>query len=164
MRRPINPVIPYPHEAIQHTRCVLALSMITVAISLLKPEMLAQLGDLGRQVEKVNRWIDRCADDTQKRRLSAGAKRDLDARFHILAGHVGDIQASAADASRWTQWAAGVWAGLTFLEDCRNTCPVYFRGLHWHNLLKTLITLCNALENVDPQIAEIGTRVYERTA
>ena len=67
MRRPINPVIPYPHEAIQHTRCVLALSMITVAISFLKPEMLAQLGDLGRQVEKVNRWIERCADDTQKR-------------------------------------------------------------------------------------------------
>ena len=54
MRRPINPVIPYPHEAIQHTRCVLALSMITVAISFLKPEMLAQLGDLGKQVEKVD--------------------------------------------------------------------------------------------------------------
>ena len=180
MRRPINPVIPYPHEAIQHTRCVLALSMITVAISFLKPEMLAQLGDLGRQVEKVNRWIDRCADDTQKRRLSAGAKRDLDARFHILAGHVGDIQAAAGDATRWTQWATGMWAGLTFLEnhsvylsstpasmvkvDARNTCPAYFRGLHWHNLLKTLTTLCNALENVDPKIAEIGTRVYERAA
>ena len=164
MRRPINPVIPYPHEAIQHTRCVLALSMITVALSLLKPEMLAQLGDLGKQVEKVNRWIDRCADDTQKRRLSAGAKRDLDARFHILAGHVGDVQAAAGDASRWTQWGAGMWAGLTFLEDCRNTCPAYFRGLHWHNLLKTLTTLCNALEKVDPRIAEIGTRVYERAA
>ena len=54
MRRPINPVIPYPHEAIQHTRCVLALSMITVALSLLQPELLAQLGDLGRQVEKVD--------------------------------------------------------------------------------------------------------------
>ena len=142
MRRPINPVIPYPPEAIQHTRCVLALSMITVVLSLLKPEMLAQLGDLGRQVEKVNRWIERCSDDVQ-RRLSAGAKRDLDRRFHILAGHVGDI---------------------TFLEDARNTCPAYFRGLHWHNLLKTLTTLCNALENVDPQIAEIGTRVYERAA
>ena len=48
MRRPINPVIPYPNEAIQHTRCVLALSMITVALSLLKPEMLPQLGDLGK--------------------------------------------------------------------------------------------------------------------
>ena len=48
MRRPINPVIPYPHEAIQHTRCVLALSMITVAISFLKPETLPQLGDLGK--------------------------------------------------------------------------------------------------------------------
>ena len=94
MRRPINPVIPYPNEAIQHTRCVLALSMITVAISFLKPETLALLGDLGKQVEKVNRWSERCADDTQKRRLSAGAKRD----------------------------------------------------------------------KVDPQIAEIGTRVYERAA
>ena len=94
MRSPINPVIPYPHEAVQHTHCVLALSMITVAISFLKPETLALLGDLGKQVEKVNRWSERCADDTQKRRLSAGAKR----------------------------------------------------------------------ENVDPQIAEIGTRVYERAA
>ena len=84
MRRPINPVIPYPHEAIQHTRCVLALSMITVALSLLKPETLPQLGDLGRQVEKVDRWIERCSDDVQ-RRLSAGAKQDLDRRFHILA-------------------------------------------------------------------------------
>ena len=140
------------------------LSMLTVAISFLKPQMLAQLDDLGKQVEKVNRWIDRCADDTQKRRLSAGAKRDLDARFHILAGHVGDVQAAAGDASRWTQWAAGMWAGLTFLEDARNTCPAYFRGLHWHNLLKTLTTLCNALEKVDPRIAEIGTRVYERAA
>ena len=87
MRRPINPVIPYPNEAIQHTRCVLALSMITVALSLLKPETLPQLGDLGRQVEKVDRWIERCSDDVQ-RRLSAGAKRDLDRRFHILAEHV----------------------------------------------------------------------------
>ena len=51
-----------------------------------------------------------------------------------------------------------------FLEDARNTCPAYFRGLHWHNLLKTLTTLCNALEKVDPKIAEIGTRVYERAA
>ena len=74
MRRPINPVIPYPHEAIQHTRCVLALSMITVALSLLKPEMLPQLGDLGKQVEKVDRWIERCSDGAQ-RRLSSGAKR-----------------------------------------------------------------------------------------
>ena len=49
MRRPVNPVIPYSHEAIQHTRCVLALSMITVALSLLKPETLPQLGDLGRR-------------------------------------------------------------------------------------------------------------------
>ena len=158
-----QPRIPYPHEAIQHTRCVLALSMITVALSLLKPEMLAQLGDLGRQVEKVNRWIERCSDDVQ-RRLSAGAKRDLDRRFHILAEHVDSALAETDDAKKWSLWASGVWAGLTFLEDCRNTCPVYFRGLHWHNLLKTLTTLCNALEKVDPQIAEIGTRVYERAA
>ena len=44
-------------------------------------------------------------------------------------------------------------------EDARNTRPAYFQGLHWHNLLKTQTTLCNALEKVDPQIAESGTRV-----
>ena len=164
MRRPTTPIIPYPHEAIQHTRCVLALSMITVALSLLKPETLPQLGDLGKQVDKVNRWLDRCGDDTQKRRLSAGAKRDLDARFHILAGHVDSALAETDDAKKWSLWASGMWAGLTFLEDARNTCPAYFRGLHWHNLLKTLTKLCNALEKVDPQIAEIGTRVYEKAA
>lgn len=48
MRRPINPVIPYPHEAIQHTRCVLALSMITVALSLLKLTRRAILHSLAR--------------------------------------------------------------------------------------------------------------------
>ena len=66
MRRPVNPVIPYSHEAIQHTRCVLALSMITVALSLLKPEMLAQLGDLEKQVEKVDRWIADGAQPTDR--------------------------------------------------------------------------------------------------
>ena len=128
-----------------------------------KPETLTQLGDLGRQVKKVDRWIERCSDDVQ-RRLSAGAKRDLDRRFHILAEHVDSALAETDDAKKWSLWASGVWAGLTFLEDARNTCPAYFRGLHWHNLLKTLTTLCNALEKVDPQIAEIGTRVYERAA
>ena len=165
MRRPINPVIPYPHEAIQHTRCVLALSMITVAISFLKPEPLALLGDLGKQVEKVNRWSERCADDTPRNAGSPQARSEIWMPGSIsLPGTSGMFRPAAGDASRWTQWGAGMWAGLTFLEDCRNTCPAYFRGLHWHNLLKTLITLCNALENVDPQIAEIGTRVYERTA
>lgn len=104
-----------------------------------------------------------CSDDVQ-RRLSAGAKRDLDRRFHILAEHVDSALAETDDAKKWSLWASGVWAGLTFLEDARNTCPAYFRGLHWHNLLKTLTTLCNALEKVDPKIAEIGTRVYERAA
>ena len=55
-----------------------------------------------------------------------------------------------------------MWAGLTFLEDCRNTCPEWF--LHWYNLLKTLNTLCAALEKTDQQIVEIGTRIYENAA
>ena len=59
MRRPINPVIPYPHEAIQHTRCVLALSMITVAI--IPPQArncFLSLATSAEQVEKVDRWIE----------------------------------------------------------------------------------------------------------
>lgn len=63
---------------------------------------------------------------------------------------------------QWLAWSSGVWAGLTFLEDCHNTCPLYFRGLYWHNLLKTLTTLCKALARGNLRIAEIGTKVYER--
>ena len=106
MRRPTTPIIPYPHEAIQHTRCVLALPMITVALSLLKPEMLSSLGDLGKQVEKVNRWIERCSDDVQ-RRLSAGAKRDLGRKFHILAEHVDSALAETDEGAKWEKWASG---------------------------------------------------------
>lgn len=163
MRRPVHPLIPYPPEAIQHTRCVLALTVVTLYLSLLKPDALSGLGDLGTQVQKIERWIGRCTDDTQ-RRLSAGAKRELDSRFRILAGHVDAALTANDNDLKWATWASGVWAGLTFLEDCRNTCPRYFRGLHWHNLLKTLTTLCKALERADPRIAEIGTQVYERAA
>ena len=163
MRRPINPVIPYPHEAIQHTRCVLAMTVITLYLSLLKPGTIAGLGDLGTQVHKIERWIERCTDDTQ-RRISAGATRELDRRFRILAGNVDAALTANDDDMKWATWASGLWAGLIFLEDARNTCPLYFRGLHWHNLLKTLTTLCNMLEKEDPRITEIGTRVYEQAA
>lgn len=53
---------------------------------------------------------------------------------------LGALEKQIAKVKRWRD-AAAVW-------DC----------------LKTLTTLCNALEKVDPQIAEIGTRVYERAA
>ena len=61
MRRPINPVIPYPHEAIQYTRCVLSLSMITVALSLLKQgkrSFLQRQGILHRQGKTLRHaWL-----------------------------------------------------------------------------------------------------------
>lgn len=79
-------------------------------------------------------------------RRSAGfpqyAKRDLDTRF-LSAGHVGDIQAAAGDASAGRNGVPDV-GRADLPEDCRNTCPAYFR-LHWHNLLKTR-PRCNALE------------------
>ena len=88
---------------------------------------MAQLGDLDRQVEKVDPWIELCSDDVQ-RRLSVGTKRDLDRKFHILAEHVDFALTETDDAKKWSLWASGVWAGLTFLEDARNTCLAYFRG------------------------------------
>ena len=74
-----------------------------------------------------------------------------------LQGMSGDIQAAAGDATRWTQWAAGMWAGLTFLEDAGTPAPPTSKP-SLAQPANTLTTLCNALENVDPQIAEIGTR------
>lgn len=74
-----------PAAALQHTRCVQALTAIGVCIA---PSIIdvRGLGALEKQVAKVKRWSEAAAaKTTQTRKLSAGARRDLDAMFHRMA-------------------------------------------------------------------------------
>ena len=76
------------------------MSMIIVVLSPLKPEPFAKIGEFGKQIEKINRWFERCSNNA-KCRLSAGAKRDLNGRFRILAEHVGSALAKIDEDAKW---------------------------------------------------------------
>ena len=72
MRRPLNPVIPYPHEAIQHTRCYLALSFLSMTMTGVS---VPKNDNFAKQLQKVTRHFNACVLDAERRRLSIGANK-----------------------------------------------------------------------------------------
>lgn len=156
--------VSYPNPGIQHTRCVLALTAVQACLEVFRPA--ADCGTaLRRQLDKIGRWIAACAQQTRKKPLSAGAKRDLDNKFRVLEGYM--ITEDMDDGTRFRRWAALIWAALTFVEDACNTCPVYTRGHgneHWRYLRQTVNTLAERLRELESGIDEEGTAIYEEAA
>ncbi|MGE9985406.1 hypothetical protein [Desulfovibrio sp. SGI.169] len=154
----------YPTPGVQHTRCVLALTAVQACLEVFRPA--ADCGTaLKRQLGKISRWIEACARQTRSKKLSAGAKRDLDKRFRVLQGYM--ITEDMPDETRFRRWAALIWAALTFVEDACNTCPVYTRGRgkeHWRYLRQTVNTLAEKLRELEPGMDEDGTAIYEEAA
>ena len=158
------PAIPYPDPGVQHTRCVLALTSIQACLEVFRPA--ADCGTpLERQLDKISRWINACAQQTRSKKLSAGAKRDIGRSFDILERYM--ITEGMPDEARFRRWAALIWAALTFIEDACNTCPVYTRGRgkeHWRYLRQTVNTLAERLRELEPGMDEDGTTIYEAAA
>ena len=118
----------YPNPGIQHTRCVLALTATQACLEVFRPA--AGCGTaLKRQLDKISRWVEACAQQTRVKKLSAGATRDIGRRVEILGRYL--ITEDMPDETRFRRWAALIWAALTFVEDACNTCPVYARRPEW---------------------------------
>ena len=151
----------YPNPGVQHTRCVLALTATQACLEVFRPA--ADCGTaLKRQLDKISRWVAACAQQTRKKPLSAGAKRDLDKRFRALEEYM--ITEDMDDETRFRRWAALIWAALTFVEDACNTCPVYARAPQWRYLRQTVNTLAEKLRELEPGMDEEGTAIYEEAA
>ncbi|GKI13412.1 hypothetical protein [uncultured Desulfovibrio sp.] len=156
-----TPAIPYPNPGVQHTRCVLALTAVQACLEVFRPA--ADCGSaLKRQLDKISRWVLACAQQTRAKKLSAGAKRDLDKRFRVLQGYM--ITEDMPDETRFRRWAALIWAALTFIEDACNTCPVYAHAPQWRYLRQTVNTLAEKLRELEPGMDEDGTAIYEEAA
>lgn len=152
-----------PTAAIQHTRCVQALTAIGICID---PSVIdvRGLGALEKQIAKIKRWHQAAAaKTTQTRKLSAGAQRDLDALFHRMASCIEGVW-SADDNTKFLTWAANVYATEVLVFDCLITCPVYAHGKEWRWLQQTANTLSRQLEALDPAVAVRGTAIYENIA
>lgn len=147
------------HSAYQHTRCWQALTVIKASLDQYNNRNTSQLD---KHVDKINCWLEACETDIRKKEPSAGAKRATKTacermeEYILLDGLTGD--------ALFMRWAASIWAGLTILEDCRNTCPVWFQGKNWRYLLQTFNTLAMHLYQLDENIAETGTTIYDQIA
>lgn len=148
--------------ALQHTRCWLA---VTAIHANLERFLSTGTGELERQIGKINRWLAECENDIRKKKISAAANRAI----YAACGRMGETM-TAETASKdngealFSRWCASIWASLTLLEDCRNCCPTWFRGRHWHYLLQTTTTLAEAIAKICPSAEDEGTTIYEEVA
>lgn len=152
-----------PAAALQHTRCVQALTAIGVCID---PSIIdvRGLGALEKQVAKVKRWSEAAAaKTTQTRKLSAGARRDLDARFHRMADAIDGVW-SDDDNTKFLTWGGYIYAAELLVWDCLNTCPLFAHGNEWRWLQQSAYTLSRQLEALEPAVAVRGTAIYEEIA
>lgn len=156
------PASHYPISGIQHTRAVIALTAIQACLEMFKPQ---DKSSLGTHLKSVQANIDKCREQTIKRRLSQGAKRDLSRAFDVLGEYVTNENMDKNES--FTRWSALVWTALTFIEDVNNTCPIYASGANaraWRDLQKEVDALADRLCDLEHGIDEQGTYIYERAA
>lgn len=154
----------YPTPARQHTMAVIALTTITMCCELFHaPEGT----DVEKCMAKIRYWIDKCSLQTRRKKLSAGAKRDMDICYHKLEPHL--VKPEMEGEVRFTAWASFVWTAWLFVLDVKHTCPLY-RESHptqsqcWRWLEYWTCQLAEALAQINPEVDYMGTCVYERAA
>lgn len=149
-------------EAVQHRLCYTAL---TVARALLT-DLALPPDDVAPQATKSLRWLDACHAAVTARPLGSAARRAMGEAFERLAGFIGSASPThhLPLAENERRWRASLWCALTLLEDCRNTCPQWFRGREWRFALQTFSTLCMGLLARHPDMAEEGTVLYMEVA
>ena len=146
-----------PIPGIQHTKTVLALTAIEAAIE----QMLPLITDKKTcdQIAKVRKWVDLCSAATKVKRLSSGAKRDLESACTVLAPYIEDTAAMTDTDSR-RHWAELFFVGIILSNDVQAICPLYGKSREWGYLDTTADTLGRMLLTRHPGCDEAGTTIY----
>ena len=146
-----------PIPGIQHTKTVLALTAIEAAVEQMLP--LVTEKKITDQIAKVRRWVDQCSAATKVKRLSSGAKRDLESACAVLAPYIEDTAAMTAADSR-KRWAELFFVGVILSYDVQAVCPLYGKSREWGYLDTTTETLGRMLLTRYPGCDEAGTAIY----
>lgn len=149
--------MPIHIPGIQHTKTVLALTAIEAAVE----QMLPLITDKKTrdQIAKVRKWVDQCSAETKVKRLSSGAKRDLESACSVLAPYIEDT-AAMTDAESRKRWAELFFVGIILSYDVQATCPLYGKSREWGYLDTTAETLGRMLLMRHPGCDEAGTSIY----
>ena len=149
--------MPIPIPGVQHTKAVLALTAIEAAVEQILPFITDK--KTADQIAKVRKWVDQCSAATKVKRLSSGAKRDLESACAVLAPYIEDTSAMT-DADSRKRWAELFFVGLTLSYDVQATCPLYGKSREWGYLDTTAETLGRMLMARHPGCDEAGTAIY----
>ena len=156
-RRITSDIDPPALPGIQHTKTVLALTAIEAAVE----QMLPLITDkkTADQVAKVCKWVDQCSAATKVKRLSSGAKRELESACSVLAPYIEDTAAMDTADSR-KRWAELFFVGVILSNDVQAVCPLYGKSREWRYLDTTTDTLGRMLLERYPGCDEAGTTIY----
>lgn len=144
----------------QHTRCIIALTLAYASMEVLTPALANT--PLQRNEQRVNRWLGECKESLPKRKLSAGARRDIESAISKLAPHAETSMLSGDEIL--AAWTANLRAAHTLVVDRLITCKGITSATCWTWLECTMETLCKALEQLSPEAEERGTDIYMEVA
>lgn len=145
-----------PIDAIQYSRCLLALTAVRMAVHGAEWEKLNK--PLQEKLKRVEWHYKMCRDTMPERKLSAGAMRDFQKATKVLAEGY-NFEGENLDH------ALGVafWCADGLLLDCKCTCPTYYKR-DWKELSYLVEEMALSLNAKDKSIEEAGYALYEQAA
>lgn len=148
----------FPISGIQHTRAVIALTIAQLCCELYKR-------DDNPRIDEIQKTINACSKLTKKKKLSAGAKRDIDNAAITLEPYIEKI-INANQYNFLMYWEPLFWAALTFVEDVIATCPEYTTGIKikWEKLQSYMEMLAIDFMIQVQGFDEEGTLIYQKAA
>lgn len=156
---PAAPYRPFPPEAIQYTRCLLAISVCKAFCEEIRPPALPVA--VLKRLEKIKTRLAEMGGALKKDKpLSAVAKRSLDTAFKLIADRCvlqSDDKNITTDALRWYD---AVYLAHLLLIDCLCTCPAYFNSAAWSWLFHHMYCLADFIDAHAPEAANAAGDIH----
>lgn len=143
---------------VQYSKCLIAMTSLTVLLKFLTADIQKNLGIVSL-VADCRKSLVICAEAMPRKKLSAGARRHMDAVFSRFAGPVGKLD--VASDSYPTEIGSMLWAVASMIDDIRNRCPEYNKVRGWVGIWATLEAIVGAFEEKDEEVYYGGVGIYE---
>lgn len=152
----IGPVT-LPRDAFQHTRAIVALTMLDALLYQFRPLVEDQPKVL-RHLDEMREIIEACGNPIRKRRTSAGAQRDL----HAACDAMYESYRFPSDPSeKVDRWAALFCAADLMICGAAGMCPNYTSTPDWWKLRRLSDKWVTGMMGMCPGCDEEGDKIYQ---
>lgn len=152
----IGPVT-LPRDAFQHTRAIVALTMLDALLYQFRPLVEDQPKVLCH-LDEMREIIEACGNPIRKRRTSAGAQRDLHAACEAM---YQSYRFPADPSEKVDRWAALFCAADLMICGAVGLCPNYTSTPDWRKLRRLSDKWVSGMMEMCPGCDEEGDKIYE---